>query len=172
MKQGIHSILDIRDRCQIDDKCWIWSMARTNGSSGVRTPVCYLPELGRVVTVRRAILVLQKVDLTPDIVGWNTCRNTSCCAPHHTAHGTKGDFGRFIAQRGNRKGMVSLRLGSRKPRKNHTPLEVREAVLSSKESGKVLALQLGISESAVSRLRLGKSYAGVSGSTVFSRLAA
>lgn len=156
---GILTIEDIRERCVIDEDtgCWIWRRAVTQGSGGV-TPVTHLPALRRVVTVMRAVLHLQGVELSSAICAWSTCRVERCCAPAHILHGTKAEYGRAIKASGRYKGLTAYRIGSRKHRKNHTPPEIRSAIMQSTETGRVVAVRLGVSESTVSRIRLGKVF--------------
>lgn len=164
---GIRTLEDLRDRCRVDEStgCWIWSGAMSKNASG-KTPVTWYPPLARTVTVIRAVWHLRGVEMSPREVGWVSCFQEGCCSPDHGRYGTRVQLGAAISANGHRKGASAYRIGARKPRRTHLPHHKRAAVLSSTESGTVLAGRLEISESAVSRLRRGVSYR--SGFDVFS----
>ncbi len=162
---GIRTLDDVRDRCRIDDitGCWIWGGAVAEGS-----PVTYLPAAGRKVSVMRAVAYLRTGAFPA--CAWRTCSTPLCC--RCVAFGTVAEHGAWIAATGQRRGLLSYSLGGRKPRRNHLPPHVRREILASTETGEAVALRLGVSHSAVCRLRRGETHQSIGDMATMLRRAA
>lgn len=86
------------------------------------------------------------------------CDNRPCLNPDHLFLGTKRENSRDMSEKG-RTG-VTDRAGEKHGESKLTDVAVRE-IRSSKEKGRSLAAKFGVSESAVSLVRRGKSWTHV-----------
>ena len=168
MISGIRALADIKLRCRCDEGgCWIWSMSASQ-SRGRPEPRVWLADEKRTTTIGEAVWLLS--GRPPVQRRWRTCFNTLCGNPAHIMGGTPADWGRWVSESGVLRG-CSIRDAANKARaKRRRALsddQIRH-VMQSNDTGRALSLQLGVSESVISRYRRGQQPPLAKGASVFS----
>jgi len=147
---------DIMDRCRVEDGHWIWGGAMSKGIARIWAPdftkggtMASQPGARAVWHVKtgRAIPAGHRV--------FRTCDREGCIAPNCITCTAPADRGVEVAASGVLKGSIRKRLASRKTgraRSKLTPALI-ERIKTDPERGYVLAQQLGISKTTVSKAR-------------------
>ena len=163
---GIRTLEDVRGRCVIefDGDCWKWQGAfSSSGRSSARCPVSWSPAHGRVISVLRLVAELDGKPLLPRIMAWRACRNDDCCSPAHLKTGTRKQWGAWTAKFGFLKGDPLASSRNRKARVDSgdavLTMELARWVRESTQTGKDMALALGVSATTVSRAKLRRTWA-------------
>lgn len=162
------TLLEIRERCRIDDEtgCWLWSGAMSSRGPraiGNRTPVVHRPEWNSAGSVLR--VVWERHHGTAPAHGqivWRTCGHERCCRPSHLATGTYQEYGRWVAESGrmavSAAGRVERRVRAYRLGMTTISPELAAWVRESEQRGCDVAHALDVSQHAISRIRLGRSH--------------
>lgn len=147
---------DIMERCRVEDGHWLWVGALSNG----KVPRIWAPDYTRGGMTsqpgRRAVWHVKTGKPIPN--GWRvfgTCERTDCISPIHLACKEMAQWGRELAASDKRKGSVMHQVASRatgRKRSKLTP-EMIQRIKSDPEMGYVLAEELGVSKTTVSKVR-------------------
>ena len=163
----------VRAKCIVDNDtgCWIWQ-----GAVNARgTPHIYTLDYGRMTkrTMQGHLAVWHIVYGEPPRVGWlvfRRCVNMMCLCPVHLGQiRNRAEMGRHIALNGKRKGTsvearranLVLAWGGRGVKPTAPEIVIACRAAGPEITGTSLAALYGISQQAVSRIRLGKSHRNV-----------
>lgn len=135
-----------------DGDCLIWTMSCANGHPSVRIN-------GKVVLVRRAIWEDMHGPIEPGKILRCTCGSPKCINPEHTVKTTYQRLAKELGAIGVMSGPVrSAKIAATKragPTAKLTDADVVR-IRTGNETGVALALELGVNEATISRVRLGK----------------
>lgn len=131
--------------------CWEWTGACSDTGYG-----CFYD--GRAYSTHRYSWIMANGPIPKGLCVLHRCDNRPCLNPDHLFLGTKRENSRDMSEKG-RTG-VTDRAGEKHGESKLTDVAVRE-IRSSKEKGRSLAAKFGVSESAVSLVRRGKSWTHV-----------
>lgn len=156
----MRTLEEIKGRCVVtEDGHWLWRGAlRSDGR-----PNIYAPDYrrgGEMSTQNGYRAVWQCLHQKPVPQGcrvFGTCDEPTCCNPAHIRCASEKDFGQWVRRRGIYKGQTSRILANRainRARSVVTP-EMIAYIQASDKSGRALALELGVSDSVVSKARRG-----------------
>jgi hypothetical protein len=162
---GIATVEDIRRRCRVDEDtgCWHWLMAQCEGVPRLHYwhPTTNERKTGKG---RRVALVLARgSDLPKGHIAWekNCCGSADCVNPAHSRHGTKTQWGEWLAATGRVKDLPSKCAGARrgweKRGRKITP-EGAQLIMTSFKSQRELAEELGVSQYAIWCVRQGNCH--------------
>lgn len=154
------TIEEIRGRCVItDDGHWLWDGAlRPDGRPNIWAPD---HASGKMATQCGPRAVWHCITGRPIKEGWRaygTCDEKACCNPDHVACTTETAYGKWVASTGAFKGQTNRILANRassRARSKLSPALITEIQISN-ETGRALALRLGLQETLVSRARRGQ----------------
>lgn len=171
---GIRTLADLKLRCYLDpdSHCWEWRGAVQTRSTGAQEPRVWLADERRCETIPRASWLLSgKPVPSGRWCCWRRCRNDKCGNPAHLMVGTKAQWGEWAAGLGYLQGRPERSIINRriKAQSGQTKLtmELAEWARESPQTGRDVAAALGVSESVVSRARLGQTWAPTAVSSVF-----
>ena len=144
---GIRTLDDIKDRCRIEDECWIWKGATIAG----RIPTLWSPELQRTMSGGRGLFVAQ-YGVEPDkkLVYYNTCGNVMCMNPAHRKLGTRKQMAKLHTKKAAAVTVVKQTL-KRRARSSMTWERV-EAIRAEKTTQEA-ALKHGVTAQHASKIR-------------------
>lgn len=157
------SLQRIKEGCHIDELtgCWIWKGAM----SANRYPRVHAPDLGqggvkRVQTGARAVWQAHTGKPIPPghRVYHQKCQHEACINPAHLACGPTEDWGRTMSQSNQWKGQAKRISANRAigRKRSVVSLDALQIIQASDESGRAMALRLGLNESVVSKARRGQ----------------
>lgn len=171
----IVTIAQLRERCVVDPvtRCWNWTGARNssrNGGRGIPTLFAFDHRRGEKRTMSGPLAAWNIAHGESPRLGWlvfRACCNNDCLNPVHLSQArTRADIGRHVAIVGKRKGnnVEARRANIRKawavtgvvPTAPEIVLAIRAAPQDI--TGTALAQQYGMSQTTVSRIRLGQSH--------------
>lgn len=172
---GIRSLKDIKDRCHIEfaGDCWQWRAAFSRGDGGrLGVPVAWSPKHRRVMSVLRMVLEFKGQTLARNQMVWRECRCDDCVNPACLNIGTRKDWGEWTRQSEILKGDPLASFRNRKARVDSgravLSMEIAAWIRESSQKGYELADMLGVSNTAISRVRTGKAWAAtLPGASVF-----
>lgn len=159
---SIQTLDDLMGRCVVEEltEHWLWKGGKSKGC-----PRAYWihPETGKEVVgwARRAAKVLERgADLPPRHRAYLTCDHPGCVNPAHIATGTRKQECALHAKNGvyknnPRRKAAAIEVNRAKSR---LTMEVAEYIRSSPKLGVELAAELGVSRTAVSNIRIGKTF--------------
>jgi hypothetical protein len=133
------------------DECWLWTAACIDGYGTIRFKK-------RSYVATRIMYLVHNGFLNPNLLVRHTCDNPSCCNPQHLILGTYKDNTGDAVSRGR------TNRGSKNPKAKLTEDQVNEiralhAARTGRDWGRnVLALELGIGPSHLSRIVCGDRY--------------
>lgn len=169
--RGVNRSEDLRARSHINpldsnpyDPCWHWSGAKSNGMPRIHT---FDHDLGekRPMSGPRAVWNISKGKGPGSSLPYRDCGSCDCVNPgHHKLAADKAEIGRFLTKSGRCKGIAleQRRANIAKAWKvcglNLMTAAVVCAIRESSESGVVLAARYGITDTAISRVRLRQTY--------------
>ena len=134
------------------DACWEWQASLSvRGGYGQLTA-----GRGNLLKAHRVVYEVTKGAPAPGLLICHTCNNPRCCNPDHLYAGTVADNWRDAKRAGAAHKFAVLH-GEACPASKLTEVEALR-VLSSEERGADLARELGVTPSAISRIRKGKSW--------------
>jgi hypothetical protein len=155
---------DIRQRCVItEDGHWLWKGALTaEGRPRIHAPD--YTNNGRMIPQSGPRAVVHCSTGRPIPVGWRaygTCEHKTCCNPKCIKCTSEADFGAWLRRTGKYKGDVRRILANRATSRSRSVLTPERIayIQTSPKLGKDLAVELGISETTVSKARRGESQA-------------
>ncbi len=131
--------------------CWEWQGARSDTGYG-----CFYD--GRAYHAHRYSWMQERGQIPLGILVLHTCDNRACVNPAHLFLGTHLDNSRDMVDKGRQ--VAPRPAGESHGESKLTDSAVRE-IRSSPLTGRALAAQFGVSESAVSLVRRGKSWTHV-----------
>lgn len=139
----------------IDEKgCWIWGRTTSEGYGCMTVS-------RRTVRVPRLVLALTLGKDIADVVETcHRCDTPLCVNPEHLFEGTHGDNVRDAVQKGRARPPVGpVRAGEQNPAAKLSDADVVEirAALARGERQHAIAARYGVSQSAVSNIKLGKA---------------
>jgi hypothetical protein len=133
------------------DGCWEWlASKRPNGYGQL------LVDGGRIGYAHRVAYELYVGRIPPTLCVCHRCDNRGCVNPEHLFLGTAGDNTRDAMAKGRLSGKHDHN-GARNPRAKLTAQQVA-VVRQSTRKGTELAKRFGVSPTAISRIRLGRSW--------------
>jgi hypothetical protein len=171
--RGITTVSDIKARCKVDPAthCWLWH-GGFSSTNGIKSPAIYAFDHAagckRVMTgTRGAWNVAHGAAPLPGFLVFRACCNPLCLNPAHLREArSKANICRHIARAGvlkgthvearranGAKGLAAMGIVVTPP---DVVLAVRRAPAS--ETNRAIARRLGLSESVVSGIRLGKRH--------------
>lgn len=147
---------DLRDRCFVEDGHWIWS-----GAFAGAVPRIWAPDYtkgGKMTSQAGARAVWHVKTGKPIPAGFRvfrTCDRPGCIAPRCIACQDPTERGAEVAASDVLKGSVQRMVNSRKTGRARSKLspQLIDQILTSPEKGYVLAGQLGLSKTTVSKVR-------------------
>jgi hypothetical protein len=160
------TLQSIKDRCRIDADtgCWHWSGAKAQG----KYPRIHAPDYSdggtmRVQTGLRAAWQAStgKAIPTGHRVYHRDCSNHTCVNPAHIACGPTADWGKQVAKTGAWKNQPKRIIANRATGRKRSLVTPSAAhyIATSSSTGRALALELGLSNALVSRVRRSKHMA-------------
>lgn len=160
----------IRGRCVIDGEtgCWKWSGAMNRDAKGGRVPIVWHGERAR--SAIRVAYELGRGPVQPGAIVWRTCGCESCLNPAHLMAGTRAQWGAWRSETGRAAPTPQWRAQNHQNARARGVLSLESAryIRTSDKTGKALAVELGVSKTAVSRVRLGRTWnEAVHGASVF-----
>ncbi|WP_019700411.1 hypothetical protein [Paracidovorax oryzae] len=169
------TIEEIRGRCVItEDGHWLWKgTKRPDGRPNIWAPDYTHGGEMRTQCGTRTVWHCKTGRAVP--AGWRcygTCEEMSCCNPAHIRCTSEEDFGAWLQASGRYQGQIQRILANRaigRARAAVTPEQI-QYIQASAKTGVALALELGVSDSTVSKYRRGESIVIPSG--MFSGLGA
>lgn len=154
---------EIRGRCVLtEDGHWLWRGAtRPDGRPNIYAPDYTYGDM-RTQCGTRAVWHCSTGRPIPN--GWRaygTCDEKLCCNPAHVDCASEEKFGKWIAERGNLKGVTARILANRATGRARSKLspELIAEIQSSQETGLELSARLKISSSVISKARRGNAMA-------------
>lgn len=168
---------EIRGRCVItEDGHWLWRGGlRVDGRPGIWAPD---HTRGGMQTQAGPRAVWHCSTGMPIPKGWRVygaCEEQTCCNPAHVRCTSETDYGKWLVRTGLFKGKTRRILANRataRARSKLSPELIRE-IQSSAETGRALAVRLGLQETLISRARRGEVKVFQAASTgMFSQLMA
>jgi hypothetical protein len=168
---SIKTLADLRGRCVIDGGCWIWRMAASNGKEPRAWYVDPDTGKGRAwIGARLALRLATGIDPVGNVYR-PICMDAKCINPDHLKTGTRAEVGAWWAGTGKLKGNPRVIAANTVTGRKYSKLTLADAALirKSDETGIALAMQLGVNQTLVSAIRLGKKWkdAAANGSSVF-----
>lgn len=156
------TIEEIRGRCVItEDGHWLWKGAkRPDGRPNIWAPDYTHDGEMRTQCGTRAVWHCKTGRAVP--AGWRCygiCEEMSCCNPAHIRCTSEEDFGAWLQSSGRYQGQTQRILANRatgRARAAVTPEQI-QYIQASAKTGVALALELGVSDSTVSKYRRGES---------------
>lgn len=173
-KTGLATVADVRARCIVDPVtgCWNWQGGTSLHGDPRLWAFCHRKGDKRCMTGPLAMWnIAHGASPTPGYLVFRRCVNMLCLNPVHLGTAkTKADIGLHIQRAGTRKGTCleqrRANLAKAQAVTGHTataPEKVARIRSADKsETCLALAAELGISKSAVSRIRRGDRIAGAS----------
>ena len=156
---GIRTLDDVLGRCRVNEEtgCWEWAGAAARSGEKFVVPVAWWPAARRVVSVLRiAFSLTHAVPLGKRLV-WRTCGCETCVNPKHLRAGTRKDWGVWVVKSRGARG-VPIRKPRPKPENTKLSPRMAEEIRASNLTGSALAKQYGVSQTTISRVRLGRSF--------------
>jgi hypothetical protein len=154
---------DIRARCVIDNGCWLWKGAKSDGLPRIWAPD-HTNHAGGMSSQpgRRAVHHVKTGQAIP--AGWRvfgTCTSKLCVAPHHTDCKAPAEEGARVAASGKLKGQVKRIAANRAIGRKRSRLtaELIETIRTSRKSGQALSLETGLARQTISKARTGQALA-------------
>lgn len=148
---------DIKARCRIDGKHWIWTGARSQGYPRIWAPDYTLHDgKKRVQHGRRAVWHVKTGQPIPDgFRVFGTCDIDLCLAPGCMVCRAVAEQGALVAESGHLKGAIARITANRKIGRSRSVVtdEMRLEIIESEESGLALAARLGVSPQTISMFR-------------------
>lgn len=169
MKRGIRTIADIRERCKVDpvSLCWVWQGATSGGQPKMHV---YCHEHGDKRTQQGTRAAWTLAHGTPPPAGalvFRRCGNPLCLNPVHLGLARSlADIGLHVRRSGKLLGSAvdARRANAARGRAAQgivdTPPEIVRAIRAAghEVTGRALSRQFGVTESTVSKIRLGLTY--------------
>lgn len=177
IRYGIRTLEDLRARSVIDAEtgCWTYQVRQRPARREDWGVNIWLSDLQRCDTLQRAAWLLagRPMGKARDWAVWRTCNNLLCCNPAHLKAGTREQMGAWMERRGTLRGdprrrAINRRITLESGRCVLTQ-ELADWIRESGQSGLAVAHALGVSRTAVSRVRLGQTWVRtLPGASVFS----
>ncbi len=167
---GVRTLDDLLQRCVVDDitGCMLFDAPKRRGSVYL-----WLPAVGQAVTLAKALAVLLGKDLKPGQRWVPTCGETACANPAHRVIGTRSELMRIL--RPTLDPLHRMRIAAAHRNREgclYSP-ELRAEILASDETGTAIAKRLGLHDSVISKIRLGRAWRDAApASSVFNLLGA
>lgn len=149
-------LADIRDRCRLEDGHWIWTGASSRGTARIWAPdhtkgggMTSQPGARAVWHVKTGQPIPQGFRV------FRTCDRRGCIAPQCLVCQPPAQRGQDVAASDTLKGSVRHRVNSRKTGRARSKLnpELIARIKTDPERGYVVARQLGLSKTTVSKVR-------------------
>lgn len=153
---------ELRDRCEIEDRHWIWTGATSGGGPHIWAPDFTKFEDGRKVCQRGPRAIWHIKTKKPIPAGhrvYRTCKEPMCINPAHIECIPTAEWGRRLRESGEWRGDLRIIARNRKTSRGRSPMTPQkvEAILASPEKGhRELARELGVPHGAVARVRSGE----------------
>jgi hypothetical protein len=169
----LKSLDAIKDRCIIDCDCWIWSGAMSRGNSKtVGVPVMHIDGEKSIKSVLRIALEIKRSRaVNARHIVWRTCGNGRCVNPAHLRSGTRVEWGQWLRKTEARKldaaGSIRLRLQAQRDGRCVLTPELAAWIRESEQTGVEVARALAVTRQVVSKVRVGRHWAPIAGSSVF-----
>lgn len=149
-QKTVHTLQTLRAQCVEDGGCLTW-----RGYHGNKVPMVYHD--GQLVAVRRLFTRLLTGHAHDHGYYGLTCENKSCVEPLHTVWRSKKQHSSHMAKAANQSSSVqAIRRAKISAARLTLSAEIMHDILSSNESGPILAARHGISRSTVNNYRRGK----------------
>lgn len=153
----------IKGSCHIDEitGCWIWMGALSAG----RYPRVHAANLskGGVMQVQTGARAVWQASTGKPIpqghrVYHASCTNERCICPAHLACGPTTEWGKALSKQGKWKGQAKRISANRAigRKRSVVSLDALRDIQASDETGRAMALRLGLNESVVSKARRGE----------------
>lgn len=161
LANSILSLDDLKSRCFVDSAtgCWIWRMSSSDGAARAWFVD---PEtgVGRVWTATRLAIRLATGSDPAGVVYRYQCRDQSCINPAHLRVGTRAEAGAYRASIDLNKGNPAIILANTKTGRAQSKLTLEQVrmIRASDEPGTTLGPKLGVTQSTISAIRLGKKW--------------
>lgn len=168
---GVRTLDDLRLRCRVDADtgCWHYGGKERRRQAGAVDPRVWVN--GKCITIQKAGWTLSGKRLKEGQTVWPRCRTHCCGNPTHLMAGTKAEWGAWAADHGYMRGRPERRAINRRIKQQsgqcHLTPELVTWIRESQQKGRDIAHALGVSESVVSRARLGLTYAPVTVASIF-----
>jgi hypothetical protein len=174
--RGIRTVQDLLARSRRDPftHCWHWLRAMSHGKPAIHT---YDHEFGdkRVMSGPRAVWNIAHGESPGARVIWRRCGHRDCVNPAHmqampdhaSMFAAMTRQGRYKGARSDAQKEITLRMRM-KLAQNITPMHVADEIrgMPKTVTGRAIAQQFGLSETTVSRIRLGRSRTGSLGDQI------
>lgn len=166
---------EIRERCVITEEGhWLWRGAlRPDGRPSIWAPDYTLGKMERQAGPRAVWHCSTERPIPENFIAYGTCSEKACCNPRCVACTTRVDYGKWLVKTGALKNQTRRILANRatsRTRSRMTPSLIAE-IQASSETGRELAVRLGMLTTTISRARRG-DYKAFTPTGVFSGLGA
>lgn len=160
------TIEQIKARCEIDHKCWIWA----GGKTGNNVPSIFAPDHTkggmRTQQGRRAVWHMTSVQpIHPGWVVFGTCDEPLCLNPDHIRCAPRAKHGERMAASGKLKNNTRKIIANRAILRKRASLTLDQItqICLSEETGRAISARLGIPATTISKARRGayKCYSGI-----------
>jgi hypothetical protein len=166
---GVYCLDDIKQRCTIGDAgCWVWAMCCSTGA-GPSKPV---PNVGipagvfgrnkpHTIAASRAAWLMSGRRLLPGQILWRRIGcDDDCISPKHRTAGTRAEWGAWVRANGSLRGDPRRAITALPGQlSNAVPAAVVHEIAAKLQAGamgKDLAVEYGIGEPVVSKIRSGR----------------
>ena len=155
------TLAEVKAMCEVDGKHWIWGGALERGAPRIWAPD-YTRGNGECSTQhgRRAVWHIKHQKAVPEgMTVYISCGVPLCVSPHCLETGTKAEWGKSMSESGRMKrgpaSRARYRIAARKFSRLSETMVLE--IISSNDTGRLLAQKHGISEQLVSKVRKGRT---------------
>lgn len=157
-----HLLNLIKSKCEIEGNCWNWSGALQSCGATPTINIAH-PITGKrvVMSVRRAILMERHKEnllLLRGRLATYKCGNPKCVNPDHTHAVTRSALQNRLAKEfGYHNSPVrKKKIADAMRAKSRLTMEIAEQIRQSKKTQRAMALEFGVSQGVISKIRRGQ----------------
>lgn len=137
-----------------------WRHLLWDGPLSVKTPVTRVPGFRELIAVRRIVL-LERGPVQPHILAVG-CGHPLCVDPRHVRGRTRAELAKITAKTSDyHQNPIRNAKIAAKARRIFTPEQAREIALDPRPQ-RVIAKELGVTQSTIGSIKMGKTYRFVS----------
>jgi hypothetical protein len=146
---GVHTLADIKARCEEVGECWEWQAGTQNQG---RTP--FVKYGNRTITTRRLAWIFSHGKKPDGMLIMSKCDNPLCVKPAHLVAMTKSEARAMMAPKADSL-LRRSRISASKRASSHITPEVAMQAQTMEGTSRTVAAALGISAATVTAIRRG-----------------